>query len=76
MVNHAKVKIIKKPQDVLSVPGKTVLRASIGGTFEEGYYIVYRGEVDQIREMMIHCLLELTRMKEEPQISPEDGRHQ
>jgi hypothetical protein len=69
------VKIMKKADDTTTVPGKNILRVSLGGTFEDGYYIVYRGDADKIRELLTYALLNLHRMKEEPPIEPEDGRH-
>jgi hypothetical protein len=74
-MENPKVKVIKKPDDTTAVPRKNVLRVSLGGTFEDGYYCVYRGKIDDIRELLTYALLHLHRMKEEPPTEPEDGRH-
>lgn len=47
---HMLIKIIKQPDDPLCC------RASAGGTSEAGYYLTFRGDVDQV----LKCLKAVT----------------
>jgi hypothetical protein len=67
------VKIIRKPDDP-----QGVLRASLGGTREIGFYLVYRGDTGDILHLLAHAMeaigRDITRGIEHP-IAEEDGKH-
>jgi hypothetical protein len=67
-----KIAIYKK-QDDTSL-GFKVLRASLGGTKEQGYYVTYRGDLPEIIELLETCLPALKAMPQEPPTSPDDGK--
>ena len=67
-----RIKIIKKRDDTSL--GFKVLRASLGGSKPEGYYVTYRGDLPEIIELVEACLAELKTLEQEPPISPDDGK--
>lgn len=49
--NGSQVTIIQKSDDPLGIA-----RASLGGTHSGGYYIVYRGNLSDVSQMLHACL--------------------
>lgn len=55
------VKITKEPDDPLGV-----LRASIGGTDEVGHYLIFRGDMLKVQEMIRKVLQAFEEMNDVP----------
>ena len=51
------IKIIKEQDDPICT------RISAGGNFEIGYYLVYRGDFEEVKKIMEILLIELTKEK-------------
>lgn len=67
------VKIIRKPDDP-----QGVLRASLGGASEIGFYLVYRGDPDEIISMLAYIMTELAQDLRDGikhPVAEEDGKH-
>lgn len=70
-ITNMEIRITKKPDD-------TVLRASIGGNQQDGFYCVYRGRIQDIIQMLEAVSRELTSTfvaRGELPTAKEDGRH-
>lgn len=65
-------KITKKKDDTSL--GVRVLRASLGGNAEVGYYLTYRGTLPEIKELLEKALAAIKFIKEEPNISDDEGK--
>jgi hypothetical protein len=67
------IKVIKKADDTRL--GTKVLRASLGGNPIVGYYVTYRGDIQEIIKLTEDCLATLKALEgKEPEISPDDGK--
>lgn len=66
------VKIIKKKDD-LSL-GTKVIRVSLGGNKQAGYYCTYRGTLQEAKEVIVEVMKELSTLEKEPDITPDLGK--
>lgn len=66
------VTVIKKKDDTNL--GTKIIRVSCGGREDIGYYVTYRGTKEEAIKVLFACLHKLQDLKEEPEISPDDGK--
>ncbi len=74
MEDFKKFQIIKKKDDTFTY-GTKILRISIGGNKSKGYYLVYRGELGEIRDLIGSAFRAMSVMSEEPPVMPEGKEH-
>ncbi len=65
--------VVTKKADDLSL-GMKVLRISIGGTMEQGAYITYRGDLQEVQALLAEVATHFSHLSHEPEISPDDGK--
>lgn len=63
--------LVQKKADDHTVDGRKILRLTIGGNHSKGYYIVYRGELSEVRELLGSAFRTMAAMNSEPEIMPE-----
>lgn len=56
------MKIIQKPFDPIAT------RISLGGVKGVGNYLVYRGNIADVKDILLEAMLEVSKMKEEPEV--------
>lgn len=66
------IKVIKKADD--RTLGMKVLRISIGGDMENGAYITYRGDLDDVQRLLTAVTTAFLALTDEPEISPDEGK--
>lgn len=66
------ITIIKKQDD--RNLGVRVLRVSLGGTPDTGYYMTYRGTLVEVVELLEDALQAAKSLKKEPEITPDMGK--
>lgn len=70
MADFKMFQIIKKKDDTFTT-GQKILRISIGGSKSKGFYLVYRGDLAEVRELIGSAFRAMSVMNEEPKVMPE-----
>lgn len=73
MADFNKFQIVKKKDDTFTY-GTKILRISIGGNKSKGFYLVYRGDLAEVRELIGSAFRAMSVMNEEPPIMPEGDK--
>jgi hypothetical protein len=69
MATNKVFQIIKRPDDIGT--GQKILRIMIGGNAKKGYYITYRGNLTDIKDLLGSAYKSLTFTTKEPPVIPD-----